>query len=396
MREGAVRRGNGLRVLAIVGDPGNGVAYARFVQPFSQLGRYGLDLAFPPPQLELVRGPGGWEPSPTILNGVSILMFPQMVLSPVLPDGSRLDAVGGLCREAQRRGIPVVWSLDDWLEGIEPGNPSYEVVSESARNVRALAEAADVFFVTTPVLADTLAPWRKPTWVLPNAIDPGIWRPRPRRSGELRVGWAGSSSHLEDLRVLAAAVPLVRRKVGFRLCLLGLVDRPLPAALAEARALLPGLVGSQRVRAELFCEIGAALLALDPLHRPFTTIDRYFSELPALDCDVAVCPLLDTPFNRHKSAIKFYEYAAAGSMTIASAVPPYRDEVSVTVENDPRAWADAIEAHLRDPARREAELAAQRAFVVGERSTGALRPRWAEALASVASRSPAARAGAVS
>jgi glycosyltransferase involved in cell wall biosynthesis len=381
---GASRHAARARVLAVVGDATNGVAYARFVQPFSRLADEGWELVLPPAELALVRGRSGWEPSPSLLDGISILMFPQMVLSPLLADGSRLHPVEPLCREAARRAIPIVYSPDDWLERIEPGNPSYEIVSDSARNLRALLDAADALFVTTDELATTLAPWRKPTWILPNAVDPAVWSLRPRTSGELRLGWAGSSSHLEDLRVLLAATRILKRRVDVRLCVLGLVDRPLDVEVVETRALLPRLADSQRVRAELFLDVASELVELEPLHRPFTTLARYIRELPALDLDVAACPLLDTPFNRHKSAIKFYEYAAAGSLTVASAVPPYRDEVSVTVDNDPLLWADALEAYLRDRERREEELARQRAFVLAERNIDTLRHRWADALRSVA------------
>jgi hypothetical protein len=58
--------------------------------------------------------------------------------------------------------------------------------------------------------------------------------------------------------------------------------------------------------------------------------------------------------------------------------------VSVTVDNDPLLWADALEAYLRDRERREEELARQRAFVLAERNIDTLRHRWADALRSVA------------
>ena len=53
---------------------------------------------------------------------------------------------------------------------------------------------------------------------------------------------------------------------------------------------------------------------------------------------MGLCPLLDTPRNRFRSALKFYEYAASGSVTVASRVSPFADEVSITTANDTVEW----------------------------------------------------------
>ena len=102
--------------------------------------------------------------------------------------------------------------------------------------------------------------------------------------------------------------------------------------------------------------------------------------LPALDFDVATCPLLDSPFNRHKSALKYYEYAVTGSVTLASDVPPYRGEVTLLTGNDPAEWSDALEALLLDEPTRDRHLARQRAFVLEHRDIRRVRSRWQAAL----------------
>jgi hypothetical protein len=109
-------------------------------------------------------------------------------------------------------------------------------------------------------------------------------------------------------------------------------------------------------------------------------MERYFDALPALDLDLGLCPLVDAAFNRHKSAIKFYEYAVTGTMTVASRVVPYLDEVSVTVPDDTDAWSDAMEHWLLDERARDEELERQRAFVLRERNIERLAERWAGTL----------------
>ena len=58
--------------------------------------------------------------------------------------------------------------------------------------------------------------------------------------------------------------------------------------------------------------------------------------------------MLDTGFNRSKSALKFLEYAALGIPSICSDMSVYRDsvrheETGLLIANDPDCWRDALE-----------------------------------------------------
>ena len=186
--------------------------------------------------------------------------------------------------------------------------------------------------------------------------------------------------------MLLPAIVELRRRVSFRFVVFGLCDRTLDEQLAAIRRERAGFDAAQRERAGRFQALVQQLRAVDAEHHPFVDAARYAELLPALDLDLGLCPLLDTPFNRHKSAVKFYEYAMAGTLTVASDVTPYRDEPALVVDNDPRAWADVLERHARDRAERDRELEAQRAFVLAERSIGGWTPRWAAALRAVRAR----------
>ena len=68
-----------------------------------------------------------------------------------------------------------------------------------------------------------------------------------------------------------------------------------------------------------------------------------------------VAPLLDTPFNRSKSALKFLEYSSLGLASICSDVPVYREavrpgETGLLVPNDPASWRDALDRAIGDEA----------------------------------------------
>lgn len=356
------------RLLAIMGDASNGVEYVRFRQPFEHLKSLGFELCKLGERLALESGPHGYRPCETLFDGIDAVIFPQIVLSPPLPDGSRLDLVGSVFEHARARGIPTIYSVDDYLEGLPTDN------------VQTILDNVNTAFVTTPVLRDTLATSGVASHVLPNAIDPQRWKPRVRTTRERRIGWAGSASHLADLLMVLPAIRDLQRRQDVTFVLLGLVDRPLQEEAVEVRTLLPGLQGSRRERAERFLELVGMLRDIDYAHIPFVDVESYFEVLPALDLEIGICPLLDTEFNRHKSALKFYEYAMCGTVTVASAVPTYQDEVSITVPNEMDDWAATLEALLKFPREIERELTEQRRYVLEERNIQQWKHRWAEAL----------------
>ncbi len=373
------------KVLAVIGEPTDGVGYARFVVPFGRLKTAGYDLATLGASLNLTPGPDGYEPDPALLDDISVLMFPQFVPSPALADGNVVNLVGSLCAEAERRGIPIVYSVDDCLAEVDPSNPGYERVRTSD-NVETIRRHAASVFVTTEPLQDAMACWNLPVHLLPNTIEPAHWELRPRSSGELRIGWAGSSSHLEDLLLVLPAIGELQRRVDFRFVVFGLCDLPIDRQLEQIREGRSSFTPAQNLRAHLFEDISARLQAITHAHVPFRQTESFIERLPQLDLDLGICPLIDKSFNRHKSAIKFYEYAVSGTMTVASHVTPYADEVSVTVNNETDSWRNCLERFLKDTEAREQELERQRTFVLGERNAAGWTDRWDNALRSVRKR----------
>lgn len=77
---------------------------------------------------------------------------------------------------------------------------------------------------------------------------------------------------------------------------------------------------------------------------------------------IALAPLLPTPFNAARGVTKFFDFARMGAVGIFSNVEPYRSFVhhgvdGLLVENEPRAWQEAICWLVADVRRRE-EMAA--------------------------------------
>lgn len=365
-------------ILGVVGLPADAVTYQRFEQPFAHLGERGLRLRTLGTGLKLCQGPQGLSPAPELFDGVDAVVFPQLVASPLLPDGRRVEVIELMCAAARARGIPVIYSTDDWLPEISAVNPGSDRVLPALSGLDRLREQAVAVIVTTPPLAEAVAPWGKPVHVIPNSVDPARWTQRPRASGRVpRIGWVGSASHLDDVLLIVKALKELSRRVEFQFVLQGLTDLPLATQLHEIERQRRRFNAVQRERAERFVEIARHLKDLRAEHRPFGPHAAWFADLPALDLDIGLCPLLATPFNRHKSALKFYEYAVTGSVTLASDVTPYREEVSLLCANEPAAWCEAIERLLKDRVLRERELALQREFVLNERTIGRWQDRWA-------------------
>jgi hypothetical protein len=104
-------------------------------------------------------------------------------------------------------------------------------------------------------------------------------------------------------------------------------------------------------------------------------------------CDVALLPLADTPFNRLKSDLKFIECCAAGAVPICSPVVyaerPGHLDIGVFAQT-PQAWHDELVALVRDPASLQARRSAGHRYVLQQRlhaHQAPLRRAWYQSLA---------------
>ena len=105
----------------------------------------------------------------------------------------------------QERGLKLIVDADDFYE-LNDDNPhakAHEVL-DSAAVVSTTMELATMVTTTTPYLAEKIRPLNKNTFALANSMDLDIWDlPKRKNDGRaLRVGWAGSITHLDDLRLL--------------------------------------------------------------------------------------------------------------------------------------------------------------------------------------------------
>ena len=232
----------------------------------------------------------------------------------------------GLVRSFKRNGIRVVADMDADL--LEPTKGS-EVSEQVHARILEFLGAVDALTAPTERLAGQLSRVNSTVVVTPNGINLDVWRKANRVSVRNRartVGFAGSPSHSVNLDLLRPALAKLSHEFkvqGIRFVCFGL---------------RPAWLSSTVTGAEVVDVCNAS---------------DYPAVLSKLRIDVALAPLADFDFNRNRSALKFYEYAAAGAVTIASNFGPFADAIQdgvsgFLVDNQAESWIRAIWKLLRN------------------------------------------------
>jgi glycosyltransferase involved in cell wall biosynthesis len=272
----------------------------------------------------------------------------------------RTFAAGGgrvVFERALASGKPVYLDLDDDFFDI-PDTPYFRkrLSFDPGEIAEAVRRAQAVSVATEPLAERVRALGARRVRVLPNLVQPSVWRRAPAggaaRSaagaggGPVRVGYLGSPTHEPDLRRIEGVLLDLARRHG------------------------------RAVEFRFFGCVTPALRGL-PGGRPAPFDDRYLSfvrTLPSLGLDVAVAPLVDNAFNRCKSGVKWMEYAMAGVAGVFADLEPYRavvrhGETGFLAAADAD-WAEALDALVRDAALRVRVAEAARAAVLRDHDMG--------------------------
>jgi GT2 family glycosyltransferase/glycosyltransferase involved in cell wall biosynthesis len=250
------------------------------------------------------------------------------------------DAAARLAAHCRQHGIILLYDLDDDLLHIPPEHPEYAELRLKVGLVRALVAAADAVWVSTEALRASVARAGRAATVIANALDERIWMglaPPPQRPpvGPLRIVYMGTATHDADFATVEPALARLIRgghgRIGF------------DVVGVSARSGLPGWVN--RVSPTIHA------LSSYPGFVNWVTQQRGW--------DIGIAPLVDTPFNRCKSAIKTLDYAALGLPVLASDIAVFRGSLAdgpggMLVENTPNAWYAALSLLAGDPRRRQA------------------------------------------
>lgn len=192
-----------------------------------------------------------------------------------------------------QQGAKVVYEADDIIIGVG-GKDRLKLMNldeGSEEMTKETIRKSDLVTVTTEKIAEHYRQFNDNVVVLPNYMDFMWWgKPWKQQSvNHIRLGWAGSVSHHEDLIMIKPTIEKILKnfpQVKFIYC--GHGGRK-------------GIIGD-----EVFDDL--------PHNRR-----EYYVGVPteywpmkskSMGFDIGIAPLLDDEFNSGKSAIKYYEYAA--------------------------------------------------------------------------------------
>jgi hypothetical protein len=287
----------------------------------------------------------------------------------------------------KRHGIRIVFDTDDALDMVPRENVNYGMVQRTASSYTFLLEHADLVTTTTPELAAHLRQWNPNVSVLPNSVDPEEWSVR-RRHGTPRIGWTGSSTHFMDLAILLEGVRQLQRRHDFHFILQGISSCPTIRELYELQLAEGGERFLQSAYGKSFKRFLDMLKGLRYEFRPSVPVVHHAAAVCDLGLDIGLAPLLEDAFNRHKSCIKFYEYAMSGAVALASSVLPYRREVPLLTKNNTQSWMNKLEWLLA--ADKEALWRDQREWVLANRNAQTNVALWEAAYAGAETETPVA------
>jgi glycosyltransferase involved in cell wall biosynthesis len=259
-------------------------------------------------------------------------------------------------RQLKKRGIRVVYDIDDNFHALPDTNPVRRYITDAhVKVVEHFISEADAVTVSTEELKSTYSHWSDRVFTCSNAVDDTLFnrllqRPidgRPKREGQIRIGWAGSGTHRAD----------VQAHVG----VLADTLRAYPMARVVTIGDQLGFLFPEDLRHRVEFA-GGSRSSHDFSYRSFDE-RRYgpilFLELIATaDLDLAVVPLEDSVFNRAKSDLKMLEFGALGIPIVASYVAPYRSYQQeaavplVSLANTANEWFDNLSSMINQEGRR--------------------------------------------
>lgn len=229
-------------------------------------------------------------------------------------------------RDAHFPNKPVFVDLDDGLDDVDPYSDMYrtmgtkEVKHEGKwlwkdgqsgfnlqANIRRVEESkralsrADVAITTTIDLASYVMQYNSNVTVIPNAINLDIFPPiEIKKDKEIRIMWSGGSSHFADLMSIKPILKKIMKKhTNVHFYMLGVAFGAFTKGLPKGRVHTYGWI------------------------KP----DGHGYRLATMGADIGITPINDTPFNRNKSSVKFYELSALKVPTISPDIAPYSRDI---------------------------------------------------------------------
>jgi len=255
-------------------------------------------------------------------------------------------------------GAKIVYETDDLVTKIPSSHINYSLARKEAKTYYFLLNVADIITCTTPYLKSKIEEdTDKKVRVVPNSLDVSYWRARAGNNKKLRIGYAASDSHWQELDFILDVLIDLQKDYDFEVVLIGLGIDNLERAIhiPHCGRLVESILNKL-----------PKLKNLEMLGWAY--IGEYPQFLAKANLDIGLAPLIDNEFNRCRSCIKFYEYALVNTPTIASDVIPYNTEVKFLAKNKFADWKNKIRLLMEDEKLRKDLVVEQREWVIKNRN----------------------------
>lgn len=270
------------------------VGYYRIWQPAKYLEMMGWDIQLTPRKAKPIpiEGKGSWD---EMGKGCDIMVWQR-------PEAVENIALFLAMRDEHK--APFIFEMDDNIYDVAKTSTAYKYWNPNTLDgqariqvVEMIMQDANAITVTTESLRDTYSHLNDNIYVLPNYQDPEWWKgvKTKHNKDKFIIGWAGSSTHYDDLRS---------------------IWRPVKKFLRYHPDAIFKVVGA---KADFLVDHPQVEVSTDWVY-----VDDYPQALADFGFDVGLTPLTNRPFNQGKSNIKWQEYSMIEVPTIASNVGPYQ------------------------------------------------------------------------
>lgn len=226
----------------------------------------------------------------------------------------------------QVKGTKIIWDTDDLMTAIPEWNPVHHLMKDAdIERFKLMAESADLVTVSTSPLAHDLD-LQVPYLVAPNLVDLDDWRgglTHPSDDGQIRIIWAGSETHENDLLTIVPVIRHLIQKYGEKVKFIFMGYMPKDLFLSS------------------ICQI---------TYVDLVPVGLYAQTLMRIKPHIGLAPLVDCRFNQCKSNIKYLEYTMAGAVSVCQLGSGAYDlcESSVQPSNQDE-WIEAFEWLISNP-----------------------------------------------
>ena len=251
----------------------------------------------------------------------------------------------------QLYGYKLIVDTDDNTEDVPKysyGYNDWNVGAATKRLVRGEFREADAVTVSTQQLARIASQYAKRIATIPNVVDMRFHanvvarEKEPRHRGDIRIYWGGGLNHYDDLLVVKDAILSVT------------------AEHANVKLVFSNFIPDWAIN---------ALPANRVFMVPMADYQVYPQLLKWLCIDIGIAPLVDNPFNRCKSHIKWLDYSMADIAGVYSDCPAYstvRDGATGLKCRTTDEWVAALKSLIADRDYRKHISSGAKAKVISE------------------------------